>query len=102
MSRPKEVFDKGYTQKWTDEIFIIYESIPRSPVIYKIKDLNHENIDGFFYEHELQKVIDSGEYKLEKVVKTRTRDGIKESFIKWRGYPESFNSWVRSDEITDL
>jgi hypothetical protein len=38
-------------------MFSISEKIPRSPAIYKIKDLNHEDIDGFFYEHEMQKVI---------------------------------------------
>ena len=56
LSIPKGTFDKGYVQKWTDEMFIIYERIPRSPAIYKIKDRLNEPIDGFFYEYELQKV----------------------------------------------
>jgi hypothetical protein len=103
LSSPKEVFDKGYEQKWTDEVFIISERIARSPAIYKIKDLNHEDIDGFFYEHEMQKVIKLDDvYKVEKVIKNRTLNGVKESFVKWRGYPESFNSWVRSEDIENL
>ena len=47
-------FDKGYTQKWTNEIFLINEIINSSPITYKIKDLNDEEIDGKFYENELQ------------------------------------------------
>jgi hypothetical protein len=103
ISQPKTTFDKGYLQKWTDETFIIYERIPRSPAIYKIKDLNDEAIDGFFYEYELQKVEKVPQvFKIEKILKTRTRKGVKESFIKWRGHPDSFNSWVRSEEIINL
>jgi hypothetical protein len=102
LSNRQEVFDIGYEQKWTDEIIIITEKIPRSLVIYKIKDLNDEEIEGIFYDDEMQKVIKSDIFKVEKILKTRKLKGVKESFVKWRGYPESFNSWVRTDDITDI
>jgi hypothetical protein len=103
LSSPKEVFDKGYEQKWTDEVLILSERIARSPAIYKIKDLNQEDIDGFFYEHEMQEVIKLDDVnKVEKVIKNRTLNGVKESYIKWRDYPDSFNSWVRTEDIENL
>jgi hypothetical protein len=51
----KNKFEKGYTARWSEEIFKIIEVINSSPVTYRIKDENDEVIDGRFYESELQK-----------------------------------------------
>jgi transposase InsO family protein len=51
----KNLFDKGYTASWTNEIFKITEVIPSSPITYRIRDLNAEDVEGRFYENELQK-----------------------------------------------
>jgi hypothetical protein len=50
----KSIFEKGYTAKWTEEIFRIKHLIPREPIVYKIEDLNGEELKGVFYEQELQ------------------------------------------------
>ena len=31
---------------------------------------------------------------IEKVLRTRTRGGKKEYFVRWAGYPSSHDSWV--------
>lgn len=70
--------------------------------VYKIQDLLGEHIQGHFYESELQRA----EYKedrnwdVEKVIKKRKRN--KESLVKWRGWPDKFNSWVLSASIVDF
>ncbi|TLX88806.1 MAG: hypothetical protein E6K97_06445 [Thaumarchaeota archaeon] len=51
----KDLFEKGYTATWTNEVFKISEVIQSSPISYRIKDLNEEDIEGRFYENELQK-----------------------------------------------
>jgi len=51
----KNLFEKGYTATWTNEIFKITEIGASSPITYRIKDLNEEDIEGRFYENELQK-----------------------------------------------
>ena len=33
------------------------------------------------------------EYHVEKILACRTRKGKKQVLIKWKGYPNSFNSW---------
>ena len=46
ISKKKKTFEKGYTTRWTEEIFTIVEVKPTSPVMYKIADLNGEEIKG--------------------------------------------------------
>ena len=55
ITKKKKFFEKGYTPKWTTEIFIIDKVIYTDPVTYKIRDLEGEEIIGSFYEKELQK-----------------------------------------------
>ena len=65
----RQIFDKGYTPNWTEEIFIIENIQNTNPVTYKIKDLNDEEIKGSFYEPELQKA-NQQTYRIEKNIKT--------------------------------
>ena len=51
----KIFFDKGYTQRCTEEVFKIYKIQLTIPVTYKITDYNGEEIQGSFYEQQLQK-----------------------------------------------
>ena len=95
ISKYKHVFEKGYLPNWTEEIFVIAERFPTYPVTYGIVDLSGDSIKGKFYEPELQLVIKTDDkYIVEKVLKTRKRAGRLEYFIKWRGYPDKFNSWT--------
>lgn len=96
ISKYKNVFEKGYLQNWTDEIFVIAIRHSTSPVTYGLKDLLGEEIKGKFYEQELQKVEKEADdvYVVEKVIKTRRRGGKLEHFVKWKGYADKFNSWT--------
>ena len=55
ISKKKKTFEKGYTSRWTEEIFTIIEVKRMSPVTYKIADLNGEEITGTFYEPDFTK-----------------------------------------------
>ena len=55
ITKKKKTFDKGYTQRWTEEVFTISKIQLTIPVTYKITDYNGEVIEGSFYEEELQK-----------------------------------------------
>ena len=91
----RHVFRKGYLPNWTEEIFKIVECFPSYPVTYGLVDLAGEEIKGRFYEYELQLVSKLDDvYIVEKILKTRKRNGTLEHFVKWRGYPEKFNSWT--------
>ncbi|GFU32515.1 uncharacterized transposon-derived protein F54H12.3 [Trichonephila clavipes] len=93
ISREKLIFEKGYEQNWTREIFTVYHILRREPTVYKVKDFTGEVIRGTFYEQELQKVTDSGYYPIEKILKTRKKNGKFEYFVQFLGYTEKFNMW---------
>ncbi len=92
LTRP---FRKGYLPKWTEEIFEINQRLPRLPPVYKVTDYDGEEIEGTFYEEELQKVTKTDDmYRIERILKTRKRNGKTQYFVKWYGYPDKFSSWV--------
>ena len=64
------------------------------PWTYVINDLNGEEFTGTFNEEELQK-IDQQEFRIEKVIKKK---GDK-LYVKWKGYDNSFNSWVDKKDL---
>jgi hypothetical protein len=95
ISKYKHIFEKGYSQNWTDELFKITERHPTYPVTYGLTDLAGESIKGKFYEQELQKVAKTDDvYRVEKILKTRKRNGQVQYLIKWLGFPDKFNSWT--------
>ena len=64
---------------------------------YKITDYNREEIQGLFYEQELQNTA-QGTFRIDQVSK-RQRD---KCLVKWMGYPISFNSWIDRKIIVKL
>jgi len=100
MKQTKRVFKKGYEPSWTEEIFTISSLYPSDPPTYILKDLAGEEIKGKFYEQEIQAVKPSETYIVKKVLKTRRRGKKTEYFVKWRNFPDKFNSWV--DKIAPI
>jgi hypothetical protein len=103
VSRIKSVFEKGYTPKWSEEVFKIVGVDTRAcPVMYQLEDLLGEKVIGKFYEQELQKT-DLKDYALvEKVMNERKVRGKKEYLVKYRGYPDKFNEWISEEQLEKL
>ena len=53
ISKYKNIFDKGYTSNWSEEIFVISKIKNAVPWTYMINDLDGEEIILTFYEKEL-------------------------------------------------
>ena len=94
ISKYKNIFAKGYTPTWSEEVFVVYKIKNTVPWTHVINDLNGEEITGTFYEKELQKTYQQ-EFRIEKVTK---RKGNK-LYVKWKGYDKSFNSWIDKKKI---
>ena len=103
ISKRRRVFEKGYVAGWSEEIFIVTDRFPTTPVTYAIKDLADKQIKGRFYEPELQLIVkDDDVYDVEKVLRTRRRNGKVEYYIKWNGYPDKFNFWTDSCSVNSV
>ena len=99
ISRIKGTFEKGYVGNWSHEVFEVVKIIKDNPVRYKLKDYQDEEIEGSFYNEELQKTKMGNVFLVEEVLKTRKKKGKKQYLVKWVGFGEDHNSWVGEDEI---
>ena len=97
MGKKKKTFEKGFTTNWTEELFTISKVQSTNPWTYKIKDWKGEEVTGTFYEPELQKSKQTV-FRVEKVVRRRVKNNRKEVYVKWKGYPKTFNSWIAADK----
>ena len=89
----KNTFEKGYTSNWSEQIYVIDDIKTSNVHYYHLKDLNGEKLDGTFYQEELLKtdMKENDLYIIKKV-------GDK-YLVKWRGYDDSFNSYVNKNDI---
>ena len=55
ISKYKNIFAKGYTPNWSEEVFVVNKIKNTVPWTYVIDDLNGEEFIGSFYEKEFQK-----------------------------------------------
>ena len=46
----KNIFSKGYTEKWSEETFVFDSVLKTNPWTYKIKDLKRKKIIEIFFE----------------------------------------------------
>jgi hypothetical protein len=112
LSKRKRTFEKAYYQNFTDEIFTIaHVSRNTTPPTYKVVDGDGQMLEGIFYREELTAVrFDESTdkkrgkvYAVESVLKEEVRkDGKKYIYVKWRGYPDSQNEWIRADQFTSI
>ena len=102
LSRQKGVFEKGYHPNWTHETYTISGIGKKYPFVYYVEDYNKEPVEGSFYEEELQKTKYPDVYLIEKVLKTRMKNGKKEIYVKWVGFSDKYNSWTLADDSFDV
>ena len=70
ISKYKNIFAKGYTPNWPEEVFSIKKVKNTVPWKYGINDLKGEEIIGIFYERELQKT-NQQKRRIEKAIKNK-------------------------------
>ena len=94
ISKDKNIFAKGYAPNWSEEVFVINKINNTVKWTYAISDLNGVEITGSFYKKELQGT-NQQKFRIDKIIK---RKGDK-LFVKWKGYNDSFNSWIIKKDI---
>ena len=100
ITRQKNIFQKGYEQTWSYEVFKVSKVKDTNPITYEIEDYNSNPLKGCFYESELQ-ICDksSGIFPIERIVRRRRYQGRTQYLVKYKGYADIFNSWVEQGDL---
>ena len=78
ISKYEIFFAKGYTPNWSEDIFVIEKVKNTVPWTYVINEIN-----GTFYEKELQKTNQQG-FRIQKVIKKKDNK-LYVKCVKWKG-----------------
>ena len=72
ISKYKNIFAKGYTPNWSEEVFVVSKIKNAVPWTYVVSDLNGEKTTGSFYKKNCKKLVkknlDYKKYLKEKVI----------------------------------
>ncbi len=110
MSIHKGVFEKGYVGTFKEDYYVIAKVKKLSyPFAYKIKEFDSGIVlNGIFYEPNLQKIKFTKNqpskkiYTVEKIIASKLINGIKYYFVKFEGFPSSYNRWVPETNVKHL
>ncbi|GIX92844.1 hypothetical protein CDAR_392331 [Caerostris darwini] len=99
ISKAHKVFKKGYLPGWTEETFKIYKRFPTNPPTYVLQDFSGKEIVGRFYAEELQKIdkTENDFWAIEKIIRSKGRGSSQQLLVKWVGFDDSFNSWIKTE-----
>ena len=73
ISKYKNIFAKGYTPNWSEEVLAVSKIKNTFPWTYVISDLNGEEIVGTFYEKELQRTNQKA-FRIERIIKRKEKE----------------------------
>lgn len=92
LSKHKTVFDKGYAQNWSNELFTV-TGVRRSavPPVYTVRDHCGAPVNGTFYAQEMSRTRYPNTYLIEKNLR---RKGDMQ-FVKYAGMPVRYNAWIK-------
>ena len=57
ISKYKNIFAKGYTPNWSEEVFVVSKNKNRFPWTYVVSDLNGEEITGSFMKKNCKNLV---------------------------------------------
>jgi len=91
-------FIKNFDQNWSDEVFQIAKiDNKQNPIMYTIKDVDDEIVQGKFYELELQVIDKPNVFRVQEILKTKGKGENKQYYVKWHGYKKP--SWIATKDL---
>jgi hypothetical protein len=104
ISRIKGHFEKGFDENYTREIFKVSAVLRTEPLQYKLASLKNQAIKGRFYGSELLRVKMKRDalYPVEKILAHRTRDGKRQSLVRYLGWDKSADEWLDDNQLRSI
>ena len=104
ISKEKAKFSKSAEQNFSTEVFRIIKVIHRTPrPVYELEDFNRKLIDGQFYEELTPvRITKQTQFQIDKILASRTRRGIKQLLVRWKGFNRDFDSWIPASDIQKI
>lgn len=103
VSKLDPTFHKSSDDRYSTEIFQIYQVNVTIPVTYKLKDLQNTVLSGGFYQEELVKtgkLSKNSLFKISEILQDHPTDK-KKTLVSWKGYSHLFNSYVNKSDIVE-
>ena len=95
-------FKRGYEDNFTKEYFKISKVLKNLPVVrYKLQDINGEEILGSYFQEELVPYVEPEFHKI-IIVDTKGAGKNKKFLIKYDGWDDKYNRWVKAKDMIDL
>lgn len=96
-------FARGYEEQFSRELFKVVDISTRMAIpMYFLQSMDTgENITGGTYSNELS-LVSTDVFKVEKVLKTRMKHGVKELYVKWLNFSEAHCSWIKESDVTNV
>ena len=102
ISKAKRQFKKCYMANWTEELFTIVDTHRSEPPVYRLADWHGESLAGPCTNPNCRRSsyrIRRKTYRIEEIL--RWRNKRREVFVKWFGWPTSFNSWIDAKTLVN-
>lgn len=94
------VFDRGYHQNFTTEVWTVKKVLNNLPQPrYVVSDEQGDELDSILNENELVSYNPSDTYAIDRILKTRVKNGKKEYFVSWLHLDDKFNSWISAEDL---
>jgi len=103
IAKIKGKFSRGYNEQASQEIFRVHQvkTNLRIPLYVLTNYRGDEIIKGSFYDFELVKV-EGDTFRIERVIKRRKYRGKNQVFVKWKGFDDTYNSWIDATGLTKI
>jgi len=101
----RKAFDKEYFEQNSPAVYFISTRYNRGNVHrYRLKTDRNHPLDGTFLADQLQRarVNNETEYRIDHVIRYRRINGVLHAYVKWRGYDNSYNSYIPAAHVVDL
>ena len=94
---------RAYAEQYKGEYFVIVRINRTLPIpMYYLRSMDDQTmLEGGFYGSELSKT-QGNVFKIEQVLRRRTRRGKRELFVKWKYFGPQWNEWIPEENVVEV